>query len=271
MMGQVWTMAWFEFQMHWRRRALLVVTLSVAALIGMILMIVSSNDTRQQFASRAGQELLDIVPFFWIALYFCLLVLYGPIMADVVPLDRQYGVRELLESMPLSDAAYLCGKLCGMAVALASSLLISVVLIGIGGWLVYGAVDIGRLLRMFLIGALPVVVLNGGLTLLLAVGQPTRRRAAAIGAVMAILCIFLFANAVSSILALVQNPNTLLDSLNPARPAILRFFIVAAAQDEALLTSVGSDLLVALVMGVAQLVVIGVAVWGWMRSTAGRA
>ena len=118
MMRQVWAVAWFEFKMHWRRRALLVVTLSVAALIGMILVIVSSNDTRQQLSSGTTQELLDIVPFFWIALYFCLLVLYGPIMADVVPLDRHYGVRELLDSLPLSRAAYLLGKLLGMALAL---------------------------------------------------------------------------------------------------------------------------------------------------------
>lgn len=269
MMRQVWAVAWFEFKMHWRRRALLVVTLSVAALIGMILVIVSSNDTRQQLSSGTTQELLDIVPFFWIALYFCLLVLYGPIMADVVPLDRHYGVRELLESLPLSDAAYLCGKLCGMALALASGLLISVALIGIGGLLVYGAVDISRLLRMFLIGALPVVVLNGGLTLLLSAAQPTRRRAAAIGAGVAILCIFLFANAVTAILA--QNANTLLDSLNPARPAILRFFIVATAQDDVLLAPVRNDLLVTLVMGGVQLAVVGAAVWGWIRWKAGRA
>ena len=99
---QVLGMAAYEFRMHWRRRTLQVATLSLVAL-SVIIMLILGGSMKQyvaQFGAVDPNAPQNIVPFFWVPIYFVILVLFGPLMAEVIPLDHQLGVSELLESLP---------------------------------------------------------------------------------------------------------------------------------------------------------------------------
>ena len=95
-------------------------------------------------------------------------------------------------------------------------------MIGIAGWLIFGGFEITPYVQMWLVGVISIALLNPGLSLLLAAGQTTRRRAAVIGGGLAILCLALFATSLNA--NLYGDTNVLVDSLNPAL-AILRYFL----------------------------------------------
>jgi hypothetical protein len=272
---QILGMAAYEFRMHWRRRILPVATLSLIGLNLVILLVLGnamdrylgSNGALDPTASR------NIVPYFWIPIYFVLLVLFGPIMAEVIPLDHNVGIRELLDSLPLNHGAYLVGKLLGMFFALLMGLVIAALALGIAARLVLGQYNILLYIQMWLIGVIPIALLNPGLSLLLAAGQPTRRRAAAVGGGFAILCMVLFVLSTKGMLAGDYN-NILLDSLNPARPAIMRFFIPAGTNGVTISmvsNTAGNEVALALLSGTAELLVAGSVMWWWLHWRESRA
>ncbi len=268
--SQILGMAAYELRMHWRRRTLQVATLSLIALI-LLIMVVLGNSV-DQYLNSGGGDVPNIVPFFWVPVYFVILVLYGPMMADVIPLDHNIGVRELLDSLPLKRETYLEGKLLGMFAALITSLLIVALVVGVAGWFVFGGFQIMPYIQMWLIGVIPLALLNPGLSLFLAAGQPTRRRAAAIGGGLAVICMGLFVSTITTMLY-GQN-NLLLDSLNPARPAILRYFMPADTSGAMISNVYGqanSDVVMALLVGLVELFAAGLLIWWWQRWRESRA
>jgi ABC-type transport system involved in multi-copper enzyme maturation permease subunit len=272
--SQIIGMAVYEFRMHWRRRTLQVATLSLIGLSLIIMLVLGSSMEQylQQFGNMDPNAPLNIVPFFWIPIYFVILVLYGPMMSEVIPLDHNVGVRELLESLPLKHETYLAGKLLGMLLALLSGLVIAALVVGAAAWVVFGGFEIAPYVQMWLVGVFPLVLLNPGLSLLLAAGQPTRRRAAAIGGGLAIICMALFATSTMNILN--GESNALLDSMNPARPAILRYFLPAASNGAMVSTvssSAGGEVALAVVVGLLELLVAGAVIWWWLRWRESRA
>ena len=98
-------------------------------------------------------------------------------MADMIPKDRQTGVRELLDALPISRGIYLAGKLIGAWLALLSSLVIVGLVAPTFWFLRVGPFDLGPYLEMWLFGGVSLVIINTGISILLSVGQPTRRRA----------------------------------------------------------------------------------------------
>ncbi len=265
---QLLGMTRYEFRMHWRRRTLQVATLSLIALSVIIMLILGSSMKQYmaQFGPLDPNAPQNIVPFFWVPIYFVILILFGPLMAEVIPLDRQLGVSELLESLPLRRESYLIGKLLGMFLALLSGLVVSALVIGGVGWVIFNGFQITPYIQMWLVGVIPIALLNPGLSLLLAAGQPTRRRAAVIGGGLAILCMVLFATSIN--ITLYGNWNAFVDSLNPARPAILRYFMPVAGNGVTVsMLSSGSasqDVVLTILMGVVELVVVGVVLRWWM-------
>ena len=104
--------------------------------------------------------------------------------------DQQFGVRELLDSLPFGPGLYLIGKLLGVWAS---------VVIGFGGfalltalvWLpILGLFNLGIYLDMWLVGILPLAFFTSGISTLLPAGQPTRRRAALVGVALAALIVF---------------------------------------------------------------------------------
>ncbi|HNB53259.1 MAG TPA: hypothetical protein PK530_15015, partial [Anaerolineales bacterium] len=97
--------------------------------------------------------------------------------ADARPKDHQFGVVELLETLPVRVRTLLSGKLLGSW---------GVVLIGLAGmfglaigWerVLFGSLAMKPLGELFFLTALPLGVYTSGMGLLLASGQATRRRA----------------------------------------------------------------------------------------------
>lgn len=264
MMGQLRAMAWYEFRMHWRRRTLIVATLSLVILN--LMMIWANRDSFSQWAGFQATNVVlpDITPIFWIGIYIVILAFIGPMTADSVPLDRQVGISELLHSLPLPYSTYLIGKIAGMFLSIGWSLLISMVVIGVGAWIIMGAYDLGLFLRMWFLGALPLAILNPTLCLLLAAGQPTRRRAAVIGGIFALGCLIAFSLSASD--AMRQIPLTASDYLSLARSPIWRFFMFGGSQSISTTDFAGS-----IVVGVIQIVVVFGIIWGWIRLKESRA
>jgi len=109
---------------------------------------------------------------------WCMLVIMvPPVMADTIPRDCQLGVRELLDSLPLSSGIYVAGKLVGAW----ASLLLGWAGFGVGvglAWLpILGSFYLGPYLDTWLIGVLPLTLYTVAVSVLLPAGQPTRRRA----------------------------------------------------------------------------------------------
>jgi hypothetical protein len=182
-----------EIKLHWRRRGLLVLLLGLAVvMLGTAVlqrMMVGAEWALYSPAERrcnSTNVLMILGPVTWVIIA----VLLPPVLAETVPRDRQLGVHELLASLPPSGLTLLAGKLLG---AWAS------VLLGLGGfglllglvWLpILGSYDMRLYLDLWLVGLLPLAVYVAAISVLLAAGQPTRRRATLIGVVLVVLIIF---------------------------------------------------------------------------------
>jgi ABC-type transport system involved in multi-copper enzyme maturation permease subunit len=266
--AQIGAMARYEFLMHWRRRVLVVATLSLAV-ICIFAMLISSSATRE-FGEKLGTTVdytgINIVSFFGLIVYFVMIALFTPIAADAVPLDHHVGISELIRTLPVKHETYLIGKLVGMFVSILVGVLIAMVLLGVVARVALGAYDLPSYINMWVFAVLPLAFLNPGLCLLVGASQPTRKRAAMVGGLVAILCFVSFTSSVNTSLA--GESLTLLDLFNPARPAILRYLMPSAG-------SITSDLISPVVLtfavGLLELALIGGATWLWMQRQERRA
>lgn len=101
-----------------------------------------------------------------------------PIMvAEVIPMDSQRGVRSWLDAMPLPASTYLLGKLLGTWLALTVAGLVAMLITGAILWLATGTLSLVPYIGIWLFGIIAVCLLNGGLGVLLPAGFATRRNA----------------------------------------------------------------------------------------------
>ena len=106
------------------------------------------------------------------------------LMAEVIPLDRQFKVRELLDTLPLSRASYLAGKILSMW----AGLLLGMVLVGVIAaplvWLILGAYDLRVFAALWVAMLLPESFSAAALTVLAASFVGSRRAAVLVGLVV---------------------------------------------------------------------------------------
>ncbi len=102
------------------------------------------------------------------------------IMAERIPYDREYGVGELLDSLPLGRGTYLTGKLLGTWTGLLLGLASVMLLGGLLNRLLFGPYLVGGYLLSF-IRLLPLALFAAGVSVMLGAGQPNRRRAVLVG------------------------------------------------------------------------------------------
>lgn len=254
---QMGTMMRYEFRMHWRRRMLFAFVSTLIMLNLIMILIARDSLVNGMNLLRTYSDHPDIVPLFWTGLYFVTVAFLGALTCDSIAIDRQIGVRELLDTLPLQTRIYLIGKVAGVIAGVVSCLLIAMMVIGVGAYLILGAYDLGKFIEMWLIGALPIALMNPTLSLLLAAGQSTRRRAAIIGGLFAFVCIWSLGSNLNPYDGFSTN---LLVGLNPARPAILRYFFVSEMP-----MALSTDVAWAIIIGVMEVLVVGVIVWAWMR------
>lgn len=208
-LAQCIAIARYEFLMLWRQRAAPVLTLSLIALPVFFAFFVYSDAASEnlslldKMSAAQLQEysvfITSTLQFFsWAAGYLILIVLAPLMMSEIIPKDRQYGVREILDALPLGAGTYLNGKMLGAVAVALSGLVAAMVIVAIFWRIMFRAIYLPMILSAWLGGGGVLILLNTTTAILLAAGQPTRKRAFAIGALFAFACLVLMTVAVAS-------------------------------------------------------------------------
>ncbi len=269
-LAQLGGMIRYEMILQWRQRMLTGVLLSLISLpLIMYVLFGQSNaaEVQRTWITSGGiptEAALNTTTRYAImyaamSIYLIALLVFPIVAADVIARDRNYGVRELLDGLPVKTGAYLAGKLLGWWVAAGSGLLVAMVLVGAELWVLIGPYHLDQFAAMWLAFGWGIGLVNSGLCLLLASGQPTRRRAIVVAVVFAALC--LFAN-----ISLIGRADPLWNFISPGRHAISIHFIMEAWQDQVMVqVSPTEDVIRSLIGGVLEVAVVGVAVWLWTK------
>lgn len=276
-LAQLRGMMLYEFKMHWRRKVLWVMmlafmTITVVALLIFIGSIRSKGAAAEEMVRPYVSAYAVLAS--WMPLSVGLALILPVMVADTIPLDRQYGVRDLLDSLPLSRAVYLTGKLVGAWAAVLAGLFVALTVSALVWLLIAGGFDLGPFAEMALVGAGSLAVMNGGLGVLVAVGQPSRRRAIVL--VIALLAIVLL------VLPTLINNWDLRATYgsqisNPVRMPILnRYFFGIQVEsnltyDNPTLNPSPELMRDTILAGLAEVVAAWVLAWAWLRWRSGRA
>jgi len=268
-LAQLFIITCNEFRLQWRRRATLVIILSATVfpvLMAMLMRGGGSETIRPMveagvFSAREAQERLteSILAFSFAPMYTILLLLVPPIVAEIIPKDRQLGVAELFDSTPLANVAYLGGKLLGMWFSLLFGLCLNFLITLVAWRWLLGPVLILPMLETWLFAAGSVLLLNGGLAVFFSAGLRQRRGAVLIGIGVAMMALI---NLGASL------PHNLYFYLNPARPAFLDYYALrtfAQISDALKVTTEIRDVWLTILGGLVELVVAGFLAWVWLR------
>ncbi len=191
-MGKVGTIARYELLMAWRRRSLPILWL-VLVLTGIAFSLLSASQGRSGSilyvdpATRAAADASgwsaesiiltrqEISQVSLIALIFNLALVL--IVAETIPLDRQLRIRELLDVLPISRAAYLGGKVISVLGGIALILLTGGVVSIVTQRLILGEFDARAVVLAWLVLVLPVSSANGASSVLASAFWGSRRMA----------------------------------------------------------------------------------------------
>jgi hypothetical protein len=217
---QLGGMVGYELRMQWRRRGLLAVTIVLAAAL-LLVQVWCAQLTR-----RVVDELevpLDSVPdeaflgqatlglyYGWPVALLLMTLAVPPVVADTIPRDRQVAVRELLDSLPLDRGTYLAGKLLGAWAGVTAGLVGVALFTGLTAWLLFGPFYLDAYLALWAVGVGPLALFTSGMSILLASGQPTRRRAVLVSIGFAVCCVAM----------LLTTTGTVRDAISLARPSV---------------------------------------------------
>lgn len=264
--AQIGVITRYEIKLNWRRRSLLVITLAMLVLpVGLGLLMGNSlagtvvGDTELEIATA-------VVPTTWFGIYIVLVLMLPVIVSDTIPKDEQYNVRDLLFSMPMTTGTYLLGKFTGACISAFVSVGIVALVSGIVWRIILGAFDLPIVIEMWVLGALPLVFMNSGLTVLLAAAAKTRRAAIGVGVGFVTVCMFLLTTALGG-MAFGGTPD-LLFNMSPARPAYFWRFgrlFEGLGGSELQNPVTANDVWMTLLFGAAQVVIAGLVMWLWLR------
>ena len=260
----------YEMLLQQRQRMITVAMLSAVALpIVMYVLFGQSNADEIQhtwimaggIATEAALQVTTRYATLYssMSLYMIALLILPVVSADVIAKDRQNGVREVLDSLPLTTGAYLAGKVLSWGASVMIGLVIAMLITGTALWLLIGPYHVAAFVTSWLAIGWGIGVITSTLSLLLAAGQPTRRRAIGVAVIFAAIC--LFAN-----VALLTDTGLWANLLNPGRSALTLHFLLLALAEKPLLP-VATDQLASwsLLGGVLEVAVVWAGVWVWMR------
>ena len=250
----------YEFKRHWRRKALIVIMLSLTLIVGLSILLSSDLETLANFSDVEQQNVdkavsLTVALVTWIPMSVLLIFVLPVAVADTIPLDTQYRVKDILFSTQLTPATYLAGKLMGLWLAtLAGLSVVMVIITALWVWQI-GTFDFSLYAEIWLINAVSITVLNGSLGVLLAVGQPNRRRAVVvvIGLFMTLTFILNF------------NFGELWTLGSPVRLPMMTYFIPQADQETLATTVFNREVMLTIAIGFIQLGMIWTIAWGWLK------
>jgi pimeloyl-ACP methyl ester carboxylesterase len=281
--AQLRAMIRYEFLLQWRRVVLpaLIVALMVTPILGAFIELETFQGYQTALAN--GTLALEVakaditarlISVTWLGVMFISMVMLPLAVADAIPRDQEVGVRELLDALPISPGVYLAGKLLSLWLSLFAGLVLAALVDG-GVWrLMIGPFNVRFYVEMWLVNAALVVFINAGLSMLLAAGQPTTRRAIVVGGVVILLSLVGMGFAFSDV--------GWLQWFNPARPAVHLYYLVGfpgalEGNDEwtrRILTLVQrianpQTVQLALATGLAQVGIVWLIVWQWLKRRKG--
>jgi ABC-type transport system involved in multi-copper enzyme maturation permease subunit len=270
-LAQIGAMAYYETRMLWRQRMLAVFTLSLIVLTGILLFVLreSAGGISTDTLSAAGileqrANTVQWITLFWPLLYAQIMLLGGLAVVDVMPRDRLWNVKPILDGTPLPRSIYLLGKLSGAWLAMLVSLTVIMIAAGLLGWWAIGPYEIGPYLQLYFAGAVPLAFLHVGLCLLITSVVPARRLAIGLVLLFSLACVMLGTINVRLIELNVW------ELLNPGRPYLYRYFWLGWI-DRAFSTSLGENVIgVSVGIGLLELMACGLVVWLWLRVREGR-
>ena len=253
-LAQLGRITYYEFRMHWRGRALLVLTLAIGVMNLFSIWIFSANMLPIELDATYAAAGLISAP-----LTLTLAVLLPIIISDTIPKDQQYGVRELLDTLPLPKWVYLGGKVLGMWAGTLFGLLIVMIVNGIFYQFTIGNLNLRVYIELWLFAGASLLIINGSLGVLIPVGQPNRRRAV-------ILMIALFVLPLG-FAAQIFDTTSVLAYINPIRPAIVMYYIGNMGQNVSgnLNMFTSRDVVLTILVGLIQLALVTALAWGWLR------
>jgi pimeloyl-ACP methyl ester carboxylesterase len=180
--------AWYEFQMHWRRRGIKVLTLTSMA--GIVLALLFAADVQSAMPGGILMDALsdseakvlrgEMLSFYSLGLIVVNLFLMPILFADAVPNDNQYHVTELLNAAPVPDSVFLAGKAGGAILAVWSSLLANAIVYLVLWRIRVGTFYVTTFLDMVLVLAI-ITALATGFAVFVGATQPSNRRALLVG------------------------------------------------------------------------------------------
>ncbi len=256
----------YEFLIQWRQRVALIASFGLCFMC--VLLMFELRNSLSLFAEKTltPQQLSEVnrqlstvaVLTLYTLLHIFSLLVFPIILADTFPKDKQYGVRELIDTLPLSSASYLIGKVSASVCSVLIALGLPMIVLGVGWWLIVYPFDVGAYLGMWIVALIPTALINTALCVLIASGQPTRRRAILIGIVFAFGCL----------LFLSFGPKTTLpDYFNPGRMLPFKYYLMYASSTPVLygyedvnVWHIGLGIL----GGIAEVLIAGVLVQRWM-------
>ncbi len=277
---QLGAMVRYEFLLQWRRTALpaLVMGLVITPIIGAV---VAQSDFQGYSQALANGTLAPevakaeitaaMIPMMWLGTALVAMIMVPLLVADTIPKDRQVGVKELLDTLPLSPATYLAGKLFSVWLNLLVALGLTMVIAGLVWRLTVGPFEIGLFLELWIIAAALLIIINAGTALLLAAGQPNTRRAIFVGGIYVLVCLaglgFIF-----------STDTGWWRYFNPARPAAMLYYTLGfpgavtgndewtRAGIEFLSQLAGrKDVFISLGVGLLQVGVVWLIAWQWLK------
>jgi len=261
----------YEFRMQWRVRAPLVIMIGMAVLpILFAFQYRNEFDTNRSILISTGSlstveisRMLTagVVATSWPAIYIVLASLLPILTAEAMPKEHHFGTSELVSSLPISYRNFLIGKVLSVYGAMIFGILSTMIFVGISWRIILGSFHLQTFATTWLVGGSLMVVLNAGLSTILASPLKSRKGAYFLGAGLAISSIILL------MVSLAAQPSYFWETMNPARPLLFGYFLFGVQDSGGLIPGlrqyIPTDVWWTLIVGTAQLLFAYWAVFLW--------
>jgi pimeloyl-ACP methyl ester carboxylesterase len=189
-LAQLMAMVRYELLMGWRRGTLRAILLSVLLfpqmlyLIGYLFGTLGDEQAIASLTMWPEAVLLlrtDAAIVANVTTLVMVILLLPLVLAELIPLDRQYRVREIMDTLPITPNVYLAGKLLSAWPVIVGSLVLSALLSGALAWVQNGPYRIGTLAAFWITGVIPLALFSSQMGVMLPVRKSHRRSAILMG------------------------------------------------------------------------------------------
>jgi hypothetical protein len=176
----------YELVNSWRRGSLVALILMMALLpFAFNWMSSMSDQVAQANLSLWPEQALTIHTGAAISMNVFVLVLeifiLPLLVAEVIPLDRQYRVREILDGLPLRASTYLAGKIASIWLVFSVCSLAQALINGVLAWRRIGPYRVDILASFWVLGLLLLGLFSSGIAILLSVTAENHTQAILVG------------------------------------------------------------------------------------------